>query len=442
MAGKKDLNDFITHIRDIGLPTASHFQITLPGIIGVPGTVLNQNFEDICLLCDSVSMPGISLLTNEIRTMGEVSEMVYGITYPPVSFEFYLNNKFEAKKYFEAWSNLVFDRENRTIGYYRSYVADVIIEALDKQGKIIYAVQLLEAYPKSIGDLGFNNSSHDPLKLNIQLNYKYWIELTEEPKPKGQSLPSDILGGSFDLADNTTKFDTLAKTASDSFFNFDKADNTEILGSLGNISSVGAKLSQFGPEMGSTLQRAAKAVSANSLGLTAPGLPGFGSSFGSAIGSIGTSINLVGGAIGNIGKAIKNVTGPLAAIGGTVNSLSNSVGALDGVLRSVGINNTGLNKITRDLNKIGGEMNKVANLNGFPGKLGALGGSLSALGGSMDVIKKSLNQFPTATTQLKNSVGKLGDAMTKQGNQTASVASTTKSRLTNGHLDAFNFDQR
>jgi hypothetical protein len=435
MAGKKDLNDFIAHIREIGLPTASHFQITLPSI----GSVYS---EDVAMLCDDVQMPGIMVMTHEVRTMGEVSELPYGITYPPVNLTLIVNNKFDAKSYFDTWSDLVYNRNNRTVGFYRNYTRDVTIEALDKAGKTIYSITLIEAYPKTMSDLMFSNANHDVLKLNIQLVYKYWkktgVAETALPIPANSPLNSVIPGASNLKAENYLDFPNQSNPIPSPYETLDKAASNQGTNFVSNspTTNIGSRLESFGPAMGADLMRGSKAVSANALSPNS-GLPsGFGSSFGSTMSSVGNTINSVGSAIGNVGRSIRNVTAPLAAVAGTVNSFSNSIGALDSVLKSVGINNSGLGSITKNLNKLGGEMGKLSTLNGFPGKLGSLGGSMNALGGSFETIKKSMDQFPNASKELKDSIGKLGSTFSKRGNETAEAAGEMETQIDNGVLDA------
>ncbi len=418
MAGKhNDLNDFVTHIKDVGLPTASHYQVTLPDFIS------GINSRNIVLLCDTVDMPGISVMTQELRTMGEVSEMPYGITYPPVSMTFFIDNKFDARKYFTEWSQLVYNRTTRTLGYYDQYAQEITIEALDKSGNIIYNITLIEAYPKSVDNISFNNSNHDVLKLNVQFTYKYHKENIEKVTPYKKETPD--YGLSFEPEKQQPGLETLGNPAKDSWFNFDNADNN---------SNIGSKLSKFGPNMGTEINRACKAVSASSLGASAPGNPTFGSSFGSAVSSIGNSVAGIGSVLGDVGKVITNATAPISAVGGAVNSLSNTVGALDSVMKSVGID-SGLGSVTKDLRKIGGTMG-MANMkiNGFTGPLGALGGSMGALGTSFGVISKSFETMSGVPDQMKKTTSKLGDLFSKKGNETTDAASEMKTQIDNGTI--------
>lgn len=432
MPGYKDLNNFITHVKTIGLPTASHFQVLLPAIFG------GSNFsQGVAMLCDDLVMPGVQILTNETRTMGELSEIAYGITYPPVSMTFLVDNNFNSREYFDKWTLEVYDRNIRAAGFYSDYAQDIVIDCIDKAGKTIYSITLIEAYPKTVSDLNFSNSSHDVLKISVQFIYKYWevsySSSYEEPLilqslSAGEEIVS--VSGSTNLLDtvsNSSGLETLQKAASSNLQDFSRR---------GLSSSIGPNLAVFGDSLGADLSRGCKAVAANGLGLTAPGNPSFGSGFTSTISSMGNKINAVGSTIGEIGRNIRSATAPLSAIGNTVNSFAGTIGQLDSVLKSVGIKNTGLGAIAKDVTKIGSDMNKASRLGGFPGKLGSLGGSMGALGNSMQVIKKSFDSFPDASDKLKNSIGKLGDTFSKKGVETANAAGGLKSDIDNGVLNA------
>ena len=174
---KEDFKEFISNLKAVGLPTASRFFVLLPNA----DTML-------CMLVDQCSLPGISIMTTEMRTFGEVREAAYGVTYPPVQLSVILDNTVGATTYFENWSRLVFDRKTKTSGYYTTtrgimgYAKDVSIVLTDKEDYPIRKIELIEAYPKTIGDIQLDYSNKDIIRLPITLTYRYWREarLTEE----------------------------------------------------------------------------------------------------------------------------------------------------------------------------------------------------------------------------------------------------------------------
>jgi hypothetical protein len=418
MSGKhNDLVDFITHVKSVGLPSASHYQVTLPNL----GRIDSRK---IMLVCDTVDMPGVNIMTQELRTMGEPSEIPYGISYMPVNMTFIVDNNFNAKAYFAEWMNLVYNKRTRTVGYYDDYAKSktVTIEALDKKGNIIWSVKLLEVYPKAVDSINFNNSNHETLKLNVQFAYKFATEdlalvsgtLTTPRRTIPELESSENVG-----------IETLSTSPKDRSFNF---------GSRDDKFNFGAKLSKFGPSMGTEINRSCKAVESSSLGVTLPGEPTFGAKFGSAVSSVGNSVATVGSIIGDIGKTINNAAAPLTAIGGAVSSLSNTVGALDSVMKSVGIN-SGLGSVTKDLRKISGTMGAATKkIGSFTGPLGSLGGSMGALGGSMSTISKSFETMAGVPDQLKKSTAKLGQLFSKKGDETVEAAGEIRTQVDNGSI--------
>lgn len=163
---KEDFKEFISNLKAVGLPTASRFFVMLP-----------DSNNTLCMLVDQCQLPGITIMTTEMRTFGESREAPYGVTYPPVQLSVILDNKAGATTYFDWWSKLVFDRETRTSGYYKDYAREVNIILTDKNDDPIRKVTLIEAYPKTIGDIQLDYSNKDIIRLPITLAYRYWKEV-------------------------------------------------------------------------------------------------------------------------------------------------------------------------------------------------------------------------------------------------------------------------
>ena len=166
---QEDFKEFIANLKAVGLPTASRFYVMLPNASNT-----------LCMMVDQCSLPGLTLMTTEMRTFGEVREAPYGITYPPVQISAILDNSSKAKQYFDYWSNLVFDRKTRTSGYYKTsgttpgYARDIDIILTDKADTPIYKVRLFEAYPKSVSDIALDYSNKDIIRLQVSMAYRYW----------------------------------------------------------------------------------------------------------------------------------------------------------------------------------------------------------------------------------------------------------------------------
>lgn len=166
---KEDFKGFIANLKAVGLPTASRFYVIIP-----------LATDTVCMMVDQCTLPGLTLMTTEMRTFGEVREAPYGITYPPVQISAIVDNNSESKLFFDNWANQVFDRETRTSGYYKDFIKDIDIVLTDKGDTPIYKVKLYEAYPKTVSDIQLDYSNKDIIRLQVSLAYRYWkrVELT------------------------------------------------------------------------------------------------------------------------------------------------------------------------------------------------------------------------------------------------------------------------
>jgi len=170
------LNDFIGQMASEGLMGTSKFSIT----IAVTDTIKSKNLyvgdiQKIQLYCDSVQLPGISLVTTQARTFGEFREMPHERLFDNVNMNFYVDNGMHTKLFFDTWIQSIQDPYTRKFNYYKDYTTDIEILVYDRDNKQRYSVKLFECYPKSIGPITMDYSSKEVMKLQVSMNYKYWI---------------------------------------------------------------------------------------------------------------------------------------------------------------------------------------------------------------------------------------------------------------------------
>lgn len=120
---KATFNEFITRVKTVGLPSPTHFHILIPG-----ETKLNL------MLCESITLPGFSVMTDENRIYGELTELPTAPIYNAVTATFIMDNNAQPRTFFIDWLNRVFNRNTRAIGYYADYVKDVDIFITNKAG--------------------------------------------------------------------------------------------------------------------------------------------------------------------------------------------------------------------------------------------------------------------------------------------------------------------
>ena len=165
---KTTLNEFISHVKNVGLPNTQHFFIIIP----------NQDKLTLSL-CDQINLPGVSIMTGDIRMYGEGHEIPHAPLYAPVSASFIVDNNLSTLNMIKEWMNQVYDFKTRSPGYYDDYVRDVDIYIINKNGDIINQTRLQQCYPKVMQDIQLDYSAENVIKFTVQFVYK-WSEKIEQ----------------------------------------------------------------------------------------------------------------------------------------------------------------------------------------------------------------------------------------------------------------------
>jgi len=195
------IQEFITRIKDIGLARTNRYKVT----IGTPDARRGSSewantLKDVSLLCDAATLPGINVESMPHRIYGESREMPYGVSYQPITLNFYMDAPLNLKRLFDDWVASIIDPVSRSIGYYDDYRSNILIEMVDVQGiadvsqvanvqrdigkrpaiadRSRYKIELVDAWPKTVGDIPLNLDSREVAKLPVTFQYKYWKPVT------------------------------------------------------------------------------------------------------------------------------------------------------------------------------------------------------------------------------------------------------------------------
>lgn len=147
---------------------------------------------DLNLLCNSVTMPGRQVLTNDRRIGMEYQKVAYGYAVADVAMSFYVLNDYGIKKYFDTWYDTTVFDDNQVVPYKTNYIRDVRIHQLRKpiinkdfnigpinidigigQGTP-YSVVLKDAFPTSVNAIELNNELDGLVQLNVEFSYTNW----------------------------------------------------------------------------------------------------------------------------------------------------------------------------------------------------------------------------------------------------------------------------
>ncbi len=129
--------------------------------------------RDLSLLAISSSIPGRQLQTAEHQTFRETKKYVTSFIDEDVTLEFLITQDFYIKTIFDNWQKIVFNTDKYAANFKKEYVADVIIQQVDKEKNLpLYGVKLINAFPTTINALALSNESADTAqRFSVTLSY-------------------------------------------------------------------------------------------------------------------------------------------------------------------------------------------------------------------------------------------------------------------------------
>ena len=156
-----------------GVARSSHYEL----IIGP---------QSISYRAISLTAPGRSISAAPSGVYGAVQEIGYAAQYAPVSTTIYCSPDHSERKYFTEWQDEIVGghRTKRTAandvdfdaGYYDSYVKDVTIKQYDEKGSKTHEIKLIEAYPRTVGELNYTYQTNELLVFTVSFQYRYFNE--------------------------------------------------------------------------------------------------------------------------------------------------------------------------------------------------------------------------------------------------------------------------
>lgn len=171
-----NIQNFKSLLDTTGFAQPNKYKIMLPTVNF--GTAIDM--EELNLLCDEVNLPGKQILTNERQIGVKFEKMVNGYAVDDLSLTFYLTNNYNAKRYFEEWSQSAITYNRGEVVYKNEYVKDFSIFQLDTEGNEIYGCKIFEAFPTTLNPVQMANQLTDVTRYNVQLSYTDWEPIPQE----------------------------------------------------------------------------------------------------------------------------------------------------------------------------------------------------------------------------------------------------------------------
>lgn len=166
--------------RLINLPNSIFSDVTTR-VIGTDKNDVSSNpsiTRYLALQCESAELPGKSLNTEPIQVYNLTYEIPYQAVYTETSFTFLCTNEFYERKLFDSWLESIVSPDTNNIRFAKdtttnqNYLTNIKIVQYDDFIKQIYAVELIDAFPKTISAQPLNWGDDGFHKLTVQFAYK------------------------------------------------------------------------------------------------------------------------------------------------------------------------------------------------------------------------------------------------------------------------------
>jgi len=160
--------------------------------------VADQTARKTALRCQSFEFPGRNLDTNpDVNIYGPTREVVQGYSYGDTTAVFQCSSDMKEKRFFETWQRLAYNPQTWAMQYYNDYVGSIKIFQLDETDRQRYAVELVEAFPKTIAAQPLSYETTNAIHtVSVTFSYRYWKDLKDEaylPKPLGERMIDAVL---------------------------------------------------------------------------------------------------------------------------------------------------------------------------------------------------------------------------------------------------------
>ena len=154
----------------------------------VGGMVMNSLTQtvgrQINIHCDTVTLPGVDLQTQEVQYGSEPTRhmvQTHGFAGNIVA-TFYADKYLRERQFFEQWQKLAVNTISHKANYYNNYVGKMHIYQLGPDSDVnrdmpTYAIEAIDVYPDKIGPIDYSYGATGITKVSVEFAYKQWFNM-------------------------------------------------------------------------------------------------------------------------------------------------------------------------------------------------------------------------------------------------------------------------
>ena len=137
---------------------------------------VTANVELASYMCKASSMPASIIASIEVPFRGRQLKVAGDRTFDPWSVTVINDTDFNVRNSFEQWMNGINQHKANTgLTQPSSYMADMIVEQLDKDGTVKKTYNIRGTFPTSLGAIELNYDSENVIEeFEVELQVQYW----------------------------------------------------------------------------------------------------------------------------------------------------------------------------------------------------------------------------------------------------------------------------
>jgi hypothetical protein len=148
------------------------FQVTM----NFPALVIKENPGSYTYMCKMSSLPGSTIAPIEVPFRGRKLQIAGDRTFDPWSITVINDTDFAVRNAYEDWMNMINEHKRNTgLTDPTSYMADMIVEQLDKDGSVLKKYDIRGTFPTTLGAIELDYGSENVIEeFEVELQVQYW----------------------------------------------------------------------------------------------------------------------------------------------------------------------------------------------------------------------------------------------------------------------------
>ncbi|AWY10184.1 baseplate tail tube protein [Vibrio phage VP-1] len=216
----REIRNFIAHLKQHGISRNNRFRVTIPlpplvdQALNPPGdqdaisdaikngfrvvSILNgdgiEARRGLQIMCSSTELPGVNIDTIDVKQGGPSFKIASGTSKSDIQFNFLISADCFEKNTLDLWRKVIFDSDTRKVAYYDDYKVDIQIEVLDVKDRVVYSINLEDAYPILLSPITLNKRAVDEMmQYRCTFTYAKVSEFTQSQGILSGSVIEEVL---------------------------------------------------------------------------------------------------------------------------------------------------------------------------------------------------------------------------------------------------------